>query len=199
MKLVVGLGNPGRQYDGTRHNLGFAVVDRLAARCGAALERERFGGRFAKCTVRGIDTVLLEPMRFMNLSGDSVVEAATFFKIEPADLLVIADDINLKLGTIRIRPGGSAGGHNGLDDCIRALGTADFARLRIGVGPFDGADATGFVLGRFTSAERKTIEPRLDRAAEAAECWIEHGTERAAGRFNGPAPDTEDGTNAAPV
>jgi PTH1 family peptidyl-tRNA hydrolase len=198
MKLVAGLGNPGRQYERTRHNLGFMVADRFASRWNVALDREKFGGRFAKFSYAGVEVCLLEPLTFMNLSGASVAEAARFFKVEPADILVVADDINLKLGTIRIRAGGSAGGHNGLEDCIRALGTQEFPRMRIGVGPFTGKDASGFVLGDFTAAERAVIEPVAARAAEAVECFVEHGVQRAADRFNGPAPEAED-ENAASV
>jgi len=189
LKLIVGLGNPGRQYVKTRHNIGYMTVDELARRHGVALDRDRFQGRFEKCVIRGVEVALLEPTTFMNLSGRSAAEAARFFKVEPADVLLIADDINLDLGALRMRSEGSAGGHNGIDDCIRMLGTDALPRLRVGVGPFTGRDSAGFVLGVFGGDEWKVIEPAIGRAADAAECWLVSGIEAAANRFNGTAPE----------
>jgi PTH1 family peptidyl-tRNA hydrolase len=189
MKLIIGLGNPGRQYAETRHNLGFKVLDVLARRWGVSLSRERFAGRFEKCDRPGREATeavgLLAPMTYMNLSGNSVIEAVSFFKLTPADLLVVADDINLPTAALRIRGEGSPGGHNGLKDIARALGTQAWARLRIGVGPFTGRDSSGFVLGEFRPDERPAVDAAVDRAADAAELWLSRGTDAAANRFNG--------------
>lgn len=221
MKLIVGLGNPGRQYERTRHNVGFLVLDRLGARLGADW-RDKFAARFAKVELprsgpgsgsarssdgpgagaaggTGETLVLLQPMTFMNLSGRSVQEATAFFKIAPADVLVVGDDINLDLAVLRMRPAGSAGGHNGLKDVLRVLGTTEVPRLRIGVGRFAGRDSTGFVLGEFKPAEWKSLEPALDAAADAVGFWALNGSAAAATRFNGPAGRPEVDGNAASV
>jgi PTH1 family peptidyl-tRNA hydrolase len=189
MKLIVGLGNPGREYERTRHNAGFLAVEELARRRGVAVDQNKFAAKIAKTELDARPVLLVMPQTYMNLSGRSVQEASAFFKIAPADVLVIADDINLALGALRLRETGSAGGHNGLKDIIRALGTQDFPRLRMGVGLFSGRDSSGFVLSPFRPHEWEIMTAEIARAADAAECWLTRGPVEAANRFNGPIPD----------
>jgi PTH1 family peptidyl-tRNA hydrolase len=185
MKLIVGLGNVGRKYDQTRHNVGFEVLDRLAERFGDGRAKDKFDGRVMEATIAGQRALLLWPHTYMNLSGQSVGPAVEFYKIELADLLVVCDDFNLPLGTLRFRRDGSAGGQKGLDDVIRRLGTDGFARLRLGIGPVpDTWDAMDFVLSRFGADERKTIDEAIERAAEGVECWVAEGIETGMNRYN---------------
>ena len=194
MRVVVGLGNPGEEYDGTRHNAGFEVVDRLAARHGVALRRDRTLHALAGRGRVGKDEVLLvEPLSFMNLSGAvarRALERAAGPEGEEPGLMVVCDDYHLPLGTLRMRASGSAGGHNGLADIEAALGTRDYARLRVGIGPNTMADPKDFVLGRFRPADRDAAAESFDRAADAVESWIGVGLERTMGRYNG-GPDAE--------
>ncbi len=183
--VVVGLGNPGRRYSGTRHNVGFEVVARLADRWGAGLVGGR-GEYLVASLRRGPHRVLLvQPTTFMNLSGQAVQGLMAFYRVETDHLLVVSDDVNLPLGTMRLRRGGSSGGHKGLDDVILRLGQDDFARLRVGVGndrmP---SDLTGFVTEPFATGERPIAEEIFGRAADAVEVWLEHGLEEAMNRFN---------------
>lgn len=186
MKLVVGLGNPGRQYDGTRHNVGFEVLRELARRYGSdGRVRHQFSGETIDITIKGVKVLLLSPTTFMNRSGQSVRAARDFYKLKPDDLLVICDDINLPLGRLRIRGKGSAGGHKGLADVIRCLGTEAFPRLRVGVGaPPPGQDAVQFVLSRFSSEEEAVMRKAYSRAAEAVEVWVGEGLQTCMNRFN---------------
>jgi peptidyl-tRNA hydrolase, PTH1 family len=205
MKLVVGLGNPGAEYRETRHNVGFHVVDELARRWGVDHWRESFEALAAK-TTRGAEPVLLaKPLTFMNLSGRSVAGLANFFKIDPADVLVVTDDVALPLGRLRARRGGSDGGHNGLRSVAQSLGTQAYPRLRIGVGRGDIQSAEGrvvgrpemadHVLGRFRPDERDTISAAVLRAADASELFIAEGIERVMNAFNAGARDgKQDGT-----
>jgi PTH1 family peptidyl-tRNA hydrolase len=184
MKLVVGLGHPGAKYEGTRHNVGFETVERLARECGATA-RPKFEGDVWECTLDGLRALLLEPRTFMNRSGSSVRKAYDFYQLELDDLLVICDDFNLPLGQLRIRDSGSDGGQNGLADVIRCMGTKDFARLRIGIGPVpERWNAADFVLGRFTPQERTEAELQVARAAEAAKLWAARGVGPAANQYN---------------
>ena len=185
MKLVVGLGNPGAQYKGTRHNVGFEVLARLSARHATATPRARFQGETVEATIGAEKILLLTPLTYMNLSGASVLAARDFYKVEHADLLVVCDDFNLPLARLRLRGKGTAGGQKGLEDVIRRLGTEEFARLRIGIGaPPAGRDVTGYVLGRFTSEERAELEPALDKAADAVVAWALQGIADAMSQFN---------------
>ncbi|MFM9024408.1 MAG: aminoacyl-tRNA hydrolase [Planctomycetaceae bacterium] len=185
MKLLVGLGNPGSAYGGTRHNVGFDVLDILARRSGSSSRRARFQGEVAQATIRGVPALLLWPLTWMNLSGSSVLAARDFYKIDDAEMLVICDDFNLGLGTIRMRPSGSAGGQNGLADILTRLGSAAVPRLRLGIGPVPpGWKSADFVLGRFSTAERQELGPVLDRAADAAEEWVAVGIQTAMNRYN---------------
>src|SRR5205085_7432881 len=157
MKLIVGLGNPGREYANTRHNIGFRVLDELARRHAIDLTRRKFSGVIGSGSIAGEQVLLLKPETYMNLSGRSVREALTFHKLEPSDLLVIVDDLALPLAKLRIREKGSAGGHNGLTSIVNELGTDEFARLRIGIGWIEGKRMVGHVLGAFTAEEEAQI------------------------------------------
>jgi len=185
-KLVVGLGNPGSKYEGTRHNIGFDVVDRLALGGSGVRFARKFDGLLAEAEIDFRRVLLLKPETFMNLSGRSVRQAAQFYKIEPADLLVICDDLSLPLGKLRIRGGGSDGGQKGLKDIAAQLGTQDFPRLRIGLGERGPIDAADFVLSRFRSAERPVIDDALIAATQAVAVWVSQDLAAAMNRFNGP-------------
>jgi peptidyl-tRNA hydrolase, PTH1 family len=185
MKLIVGLGNPGRKYEKTRHNVGFEVLDLLAVRNAADSPKEKFSGRVADATIGGEKTLLLWPLTLMNLSGQSVRAAVDFYQLPLSDVLVVCDDFNLPLGKLRMRSTGSAGGQNGLDDVINRLGTPDVARLRLGIGPVPEAwKSPDFVLSRFNRYDRTVIDETIDRAAEAVECWVAEGTAAGMNKFN---------------
>jgi len=186
MKLIVGLGNPGPEYAGTRHNVGFDVVDRLAARFApGATPRSRFSGLAVEADVGGERCMLLKPMTYMNLSGRPVQEATHFFKLEPSsDLLVIVDDLALPCGSIRLRPDGSSGGHNGLADIGLKLGSNYWARLRIGIDPPGRVRQSDYVLGKFSPDQQAPVEASLAEAARAAEAWATKGLAEAMNRFN---------------
>lgn len=184
MKLIVGLGNAGPKYAGTRHNAGFDVVDRLALRHKIDVSAEKFHAWFGQGDVRGERILLLKPTTLMNRSGRAVVAAGRFYKLEYSDLLVVVDDFALPLGRLRMRASGSAGGHNGLQNIIDEAGSQDWSRLRIGIGEAPG-DAAGFVLSKFSKSERSLMELVVDKAADAVECWIKDGAELAMTRFNG--------------
>ena len=186
MKLIVGLGNPGPEYRQTRHNVGFMVVDALVDRWRLEGQwREKFDALLIK-HLRGDDPVIVaKPLTFMNLSGQAVQAIAGFYKIEPADMLVIVDEAALPLGRLRARRDGSAGGHNGLKSLIQHLGTQAFPRLRVGVGRgANGRDLSDHVLGRFDAGERDTVSAAVLRAADAAEMFIADGIERVMNAFN---------------
>jgi peptidyl-tRNA hydrolase, PTH1 family len=189
VKLIVGLGNPGPEYDRTRHNVGFDVLDRLARRYsdpavgGAA--KSRFHGLALEAEIGGVKTLLLKPMTYMNLSGQAVAEAVRFYKLDPAqDLLVLVDDIALGCGVIRLRGDGSAGGHNGLTDVERKLATSGYARLRIGIDPPGAIPQKSYVVGKFRPDQLDRIAPALNEAVDAAACWAIHGITEAMNRFN---------------
>lgn len=184
MKLVVGLGNPGSKYENTRHNVGFAVVEELARRWSYEKARRRFNGLLADGTIRGERVLLLEPTTYMNLSGVSVRESSGFYKIAPADLLVISDDMALPLGRLRLRARGSAGGHNGLASIVRELGGEDWSRLRLGIGQVAGERMVGHVLGAFAPEEQPVIQQAVRAAADVVECWVIEGVEAAMTKFN---------------
>ncbi|HEY0876172.1 MAG TPA: aminoacyl-tRNA hydrolase [Vicinamibacterales bacterium] len=185
MKLVAGLGNPGRKYEGTRHNIGFDVLDVLARRHGAQWEMGPRGIEALVGRWRSHDTVLAKPLTFMNLSGGAIVALLQFYKIDPADLLVVVDDVNIDLGRLRLRPGGSAGGHNGLKSVIGSLGSDQFARMRIGVGRGDNRrDLADHVLAKFDADERAIVAEMVDRAADAIELFIAEGIGPVMNRYN---------------
>ncbi len=180
VRFVVGLGNPGRRYGRTRHNVGFAVADALASRWGASEGRRAFEGRLvdARPTLAGRQrrVMLFQPHTFMNLSGSAVGQLASFYKADRGDVLVVLDDLALPLGQLRVRGGGSSGGHKGLADVLGALGGEEVPRLRIGIGsPPAGVDATDFVLKTFNACEQQTADDAVARAAQAVEDWIVNG------------------------
>ena len=184
--LIVGLGNPGRQYAATRHNVGFQALDRLADRLGVKPNRVKFRGLGCLANYSGQKLYLLKPETMMNLSGLAVRQAAQFYKLPPERVLVFFDDISLDPGRLRIRANGSAGGHNGVKSIIAELQSQDFPRIKIGVGakPHPDYDLADWVLSGFSAQEKKALEPALSSAADAALDFIEHGYEHAASRFN---------------
>jgi PTH1 family peptidyl-tRNA hydrolase len=201
MKLIVGLGNPGREYVGSRHNIGFEVLDRLAADLGLISSPADFD-RSARSNFEGLALIgpatfasgqqervlLLKPMTFMNLSGRSLQAAKAFYQVDGNDLIVVLDDIALPCGKIRLRAGGSSGGHNGLKDIERALGTNEYARLRVGVdAPPPRVPQKDYVLGRFCEEQRKAVNPAIERASQALRVWMESGITPAMNRFNAEA------------
>ena len=192
MKLIVGLGNPGREYEHTRHNVGFQVTEELANRYRVTLKNHaKWKARAAKIAAIGDGVLLAEPTTFMNLSGWAVREIAGFHKLTPADLLVVVDDADLPLGRLRMRTGGSAGGHNGLKSVIQELGTVEFPRLRVGVGRQPG-ELKNHVLGRFSDDERAHIDAAVKRAADAAELFAKENILAAMNRYNAaPAADED--------
>jgi len=185
MKIIVGLGNPGRKYAGTRHNVGFEVVARLSHRLGFTAPKARFQAECLEGKGVGQSLLLLCPTTLMNRSGQSVGAAASFYQVESSDVMVVCDDFHLPLARLRIRGKGSAGGQKGLADIIQHLGTEGFPRLRVGIGlPPLGWDAADFVLGRFSPDELAEITPAYDRAVDAVLAWAEFGLEICMSRFN---------------
>lgn len=191
MKIIVGLGNPGRQYERTRHNAGYMVVERLARRHAPdAVAQARFDAVVLDVLIAGQRCLLVRPTTFMNRSGRCVGDMTHFYRLDPrTDLLIIVDDLYLPPGTIRLRPGGGTGGHQGLTDIERALGTDQYPRLRIGIGtPPPDVDHADYVLRPFEAEQWSAIEPALERAADAVEVFVTHGLEAAMNRFNAPGP-----------
>lgn len=184
--LIVGLGNPGDKYDGTRHNAGFLAVDALADKGRFRISRVKFKALTAQAEVGGQGALVMKPTTYMNLSGEAVGEAARFYHIPPANVLVISDDVDLPLGKLRLRTGGSAGGHNGLKSIIQHLGTDQFPRIKIGVGgkPHPDYDMADWVLGRLQGEDRKVLDDAAERAAEAVECFLKDGPQKAMNQFN---------------
>ena len=185
--LIVGLGNPGEKYENTRHNVGFQVADELAQRQNAPIQKLRFKALTNLLTIAGEKVLVMKPVTYMNLSGEAVRPAADFYKIPPDHVVVISDDTALPVGRLRIRKGGSAGGHNGLKSIIQHLGSDQFPRLKIGVGekPHPDYDMADWVLGKFTGQDAKTMDAAIVRAADGVECILKEGAERAMNRFNG--------------
>ncbi len=185
MKLIVGLGNPGRRYEGTRHNIGFAVLGELARKFGCGAAKSKFHGALVEANLEGQRALLLSPITYMNKSGLSVQEAKGFYKIPDHDLLVLCDDLNLTVAKLRFRARGSSGGQKGLEDIVSRLGTEEFARLRIGIGsPPQGWDWADYVLAKFTKQEIDEIEEAVRRAAHAAVAWAREGIEFCMNQYN---------------
>ena len=185
--LVVGLGNPGREYENTRHNAGFMAVDHLAARAGIPVQRIRFKSLCGTGQIAGRQVLLLKPTTYMNLSGQAVQEAMAFYKIPPERTLILFDDISLDVGRIRIRRKGSDGGHNGMKNIIYLSGSDAFPRVKIGVGqkPHPDYDLAKWVLSRFTAGEQKLLREEMDRIADAAELVLADRIDEAMNRYNG--------------
>jgi PTH1 family peptidyl-tRNA hydrolase len=186
LKLVVGLGNPGSRYQGTRHNIGFELVELLARGGRGSSFSRKFEGQAAEAEIDYHRVLLLKPETFMNLSGRSVGQAARFYKLEPSEILVTCDDLSLPVGKLRIRPGGSDGGQKGLRDIASHLGTDQFPRLRIGIGDQGASDASDYVLSRFRAPERILIDDTLILASQAVAVWVTQGIDKAMNRYNGP-------------
>ena len=188
--LIVGLGNPGKDYERTRHNCGFRAVDLLADKLGCKIDKGKFQGLYGQVMDNGRKLMLLKPQTYMNLSGRSVLQLSAYFNIPPQQIIVLFDDISLEPGRLRVRPDGSAGGHNGIKSIIQELGSQAFPRVKIGVGgkPDPNADLADWVLSGFTAKEEKALAVALENAAEAALVIIEKGVPEAANRFNGSHP-----------
>ncbi|TMJ03853.1 MAG: aminoacyl-tRNA hydrolase [Bacillati bacterium ANGP1] len=185
MKLIIGLGNPDRRYRHTRHNVGWEVIDRVGRRLGIAVDQDDGWATVGAGTVGRRRVLLAKPQTYVNLSGTAVADLRRRHRVKIEDLVVVVDDLDLPLGRLRLRPGGSHGGHNGLRSIIDALGSDAFPRLRVGIGrPPEGMDPAQFVLTPFTAEERATMDPALERAAEAIETVIREGLQAAMNRFN---------------
>lgn len=185
-RMVVGLGNPGPDYDRTRHNMGFCAIDELARRCGARICRAGFRALWGDAVIEGVHVLLLKPQTYMNLSGQAVREAADYYHIPPEKILVLCDDVSFDVGQMRLRRKGSAGGHNGLKSIIEALGTEDFPRIRLGVGSPSHADydPKDWVLGVFRDHDAEVMAETAGRAADAVACYITEGAEKAMNLYN---------------
>ena len=185
-KLVVGLGNPGRKYEGTRHNIGYEVVAQFAKDNHAGAIKKKFKGEVVDVRVRNRQVCLLCPETYMNASGGSVKPAIDFYKLDPADVLVVCDDFALDLGRIRFRPKGSAGGQKGLGDIIRCVGTDEIPRLRIGIGkPPDSWDIADYVLSKFSAKEKTDIEIAVRQSADGVADWVDNGVDYCMNKYNG--------------
>ncbi|MCI9120074.1 MAG: aminoacyl-tRNA hydrolase [Oscillibacter sp.] len=183
--LIVGLGNPGKKYENTRHNMGFLTVDLLAEQKGVKLNKVKFKAAYNLMEFSGARCLVMKPQTYMNLSGEAVREAAQFYKIPPEQVLVIYDDVSLPVGKLRVRPSGSAGGHNGIKNIIAHLGTQDFPRIKIGTGaPGENGDMIDWVIGVPSQGEKKVLLEAFQRAIEAAACVVEHGCQKAMNEFN---------------
>lgn len=191
MRVVVGLGNPGKQYHGTRHNVGFAVIDGLAAAPSAGKFQSRFAAQVAEVMEGDQKVLLVKPETFMNLSGRSVRQVMDFYQVPLTELLVVCDDVNLPLGKLRARAKGSHGGHNGLRDIQNHLGTQEYARLRIGVGGAGPGEMVDHVLSRFKPSEKPVIEEATITAMQAVVVWLAQGIEGCMNRFNADSKEPD--------
>ena len=188
--LIVGLGNPGPEYAKTRHNVGFRCLDLLAEKLGVRVDKAKFQGLYGQTDYHGNRLYLLKPLTYMNLSGRSVLQLSAFFQVPPQRIIVLFDDISLEPGRLRVRPNGSAGGHNGIKSIIAELGSQEFPRVKIGVGakPHPDFDLAAWVLSTFSAQEEKALLVSLENGAQAALTIIDQGTAAAANKFNGSHP-----------
>lgn len=187
MKIICGLGNPGSEYQAHRHNIGFRVVDAVAARCQTPLSGQKFSAHMAQASIAGEKVLLLKPQTFMNLSGTSLAAAARFYKVAPAEVLVVHDELDLPFGTLQLKAGGGTGGHNGLNSIVESWGETGFARLRFGIGRPVGVSkdrVVGHVLQDFSHEEACALLPLIDRSCEAVACWAKEGLQKAMNAFN---------------
>jgi len=184
VKILAGLGNPGKEYEATRHNVGFMVLDELASALGVRIDRKKFRAELAEAQVDGVPTLLIKPQTYMNLSGEAVGAAARFYKVAPADVVVVHDELDLELGRMQIKVGGGHGGHNGLKSLIAHIGP-DFVRIRVGIGkPGQGREVVGHVLGGFDKNESRELPFVIRRAEEAARCVLQNGPAACMNEFN---------------
>lgn len=183
MKVIVGLGNPGRKYSDTRHNIGFRVLEEIARRYSIEKEESRFDAIIGHIRIGGEKVLLVKPLTYMNLSGKAVQPLMRWFKLNLGDLIVIYDDMDLPSGTLRLRPQGGSGGHKGMASIIDRLGSQEFARIRIGIGRPDD-EAIDWVLGKFSPTEQKLMEEAISQAASAVECWVKQGIDQAMNEYN---------------
>lgn len=189
MHLILGLGNPGRRYAGTRHNAGFEVVDRLGQRWGAPVTRRQLGALVASARVEDVPCVLAKPQGYMNLSGQPAASLRGYYRVEPYSVVVVHDDVDLPFGTVRVKRGGGHGGHNGLRDLHARLGSGEYLRVRFGVSrPPPGQDTADYVLGRWTTDEAERLSELVDRAADAVEAVLADGVVKAMNTFNTRSP-----------
>lgn len=184
MKLIVGLGNPGKEYEGTRHNCGFMVVDELANKLNTEINQNKFKGLYTKVKYHGEDVILLKPQTYMNLSGESVNAMMNFFKIDKEDLLVIYDDLDMPVGKLRLRKTGSAGGHNGIKNIIAHLNSQDFKRIRVGIDRHKYMNVADYVLSRFSKVESEAIEQGIENAANAVLDYLDNDFNHAMNYYN---------------
>ena len=184
MKLIIGLGNPGKEYESTRHNTGFMVLDRLSEKLNIEISQNKFKGLYGKGKYKGEDVLLLKPQTYMNLSGESVRQVMDFFKINQEDILVVYDDLDMPVGKLRLRQSGSAGGHNGIKNIILHTGSHNFNRIRVGIDRSKYIKVVDYVLSRFTSEEQEAIEQGVENASDAIIDYLEHGFNHAMNRFN---------------
>jgi PTH1 family peptidyl-tRNA hydrolase len=189
--LIVGLGNPGKEYERTRHNCGFRAVDLLGEKLNCKIDKGKFQGLYGQTSYGGRKILLLKPLTYMNLSGRSVLQLSAYFHVPPQRIIVLFDDISLEPGRLRIRADGSAGGHNGIKSIIQELGSQDFPRVKIGVGAkaHPEQDLADWVLSNFSASEEKALQSALSRAADAALCIIDRGVPETANRYNGSKPE----------
>jgi peptidyl-tRNA hydrolase, PTH1 family len=184
-KIIVGLGNPGSEYEDTRHNMGFKVVDCVAEKLKIKVNKGKFGARFGQGQLEDKKLILLKPWEFMNRSGQAVATAMGFYQLKSDDLMVVSDDLAIETGRIRLRAAGSAGGHNGLADIIEKLGTTEFARCRVGIGTCENENQVDYVLSRPAKEQKPLLDEAIEKACDAVICWLELGIETAMNRFNG--------------
>ena len=184
MHMIVGLGNPGKQYEFTRHNAGFLCLDYLAAKYNIKVNKIKFKSLVGEGNIGGEKVILLKPTTFMNLSGEALVQAAGFYKVDVSDIIVVYDDISLPIGSLRIREKGSAGGHNGMKNIIYLLGKDNFPRIRLGVGTNGERDLADYVLGKFSKEEMKGFSASVENAAEAIEYMVKGDTPKAMNLYN---------------
>jgi len=184
MKLIVGLGNPGKEYEKTRHNVGFMVMDRLSEVMNVSISNSKFKGEYVKLKYKGEDIILLKPMTYMNSSGESVIQIMKYFKIDVKDLLVVYDDLDMPVGKLRLRQSGSAGGHNGIKSIIAHVGTQSFQRIRVGIDKHPQIKVIDYVLGRFNKEEQPLIDEGVENAVKAIELYLDKGFVAAMNAFN---------------
>lgn len=193
MYIIAGLGNPSKEYDRTRHNVGFSVIDVLADRYGISVNEKKHKALCGKGMIEGEKVILVKPQTFMNLSGESIQAVMNFYKVEPTEVIVIYDDISLPPGQLRIRQKGSAGGHNGIKNIIAHLGTQEFPRIKVGIGEKpSGMDLAAYVLSRFSQGEQREMDEAYRAAAAAAVMMMTDGSERAMNQYNTSKPSNQE-------